>query len=492
MSEINDQTDDEEKPMSAYIFKFTYTLALAFAIGAGYFYWEPLSGFFMDDEGNVKRAKGGPGNSQTTKKEKNVKYWRAPMDPTYISDKPGKSPMGMELIPVYEEEDEGSGIVKINPAVVQNIGVRSAKARRVEMSKTIRTVGLVTYDERKLAKIQSKVKGWVEKLYVNETGQKVEIGTILLELYSPDLVTTQEEFLLALKYRDSLKKSPYKSIEEGGESLLASTRRRLELFDVPAHQIKELEKTGKVRKTLHIHSAAEGVVIKKNIIEGMHIKPGDTLYEIADLRNVWVNVDIYEYEIPYVKVGQKADMTLASFPGRKFEGQITYIYPFMDAKSRTVKVRLEFDNTDMELKPDMYGDIVVRAGEGKMAIAVPTESVIRTGSRSMLFVALGKGRFEPRDVVIGFESEGMTEIISGVKDGESVVTSAQFLIDSESKLREAVSKMTAQPEADTAETENGSADHSEMKNMDTGHETEDRSKMEQSPQDHESMNHQGN
>jgi len=466
MSVNNESPRQDDRPLYVYILRFLGTLALSAAIGLAYLYKERLMSIIS---GEPQRTETSPEPATAGKAHKKIKYWRAPMDPTYIRNEPGKSPMGMDLIPVYEEDGAEEGMIKINPQVVQNIGVRTARAERVRMTKKIRTVGLVTYDETKLAKIQSKVEGWVEKLYIDYTGMSVKKDTILLELYSPDLVATQEEFLLALKYRDALRKGRQKTIVEGSESLLESTRRRLELFDVPAHQIRELEKTGKVKKTLHIHSPANGIVIRKNIIEGMFIKPGTTLYEIADLKNIWVNVDVYEYEIPYVKVGQKARMTLASFPGREFDGVITYIYPFMDAVSRTVKVRLEFDNTDMELKPDMYGDVVISAGVTKQIVAIPTEAVVRTGSRAMIFIDKGEGKFEPREVTIGLESGGKTEIISGVEPGESIVTSAQFLLDSESKLREAVNKMTSQPVPDESKAnmdhskmDHGSMDHGSM------------------------------
>lgn len=477
-----------------YAAKFVYTLALAAAIGFGYFYRDAVIDWFKHPTlvpRKAEEAMEAPAKVMPKEKERKIKYWRAPMDPSYISDKPGKSPMGMDLVPVYEDDGNGEGVVKIDPAVVQNIGVRTAVARRMDMAKTIRTVGVVTYDETKLTNIQSKVSGWVEKLYIDSTGLEVSYDTILLEIYSPDLVTTQEEFLLALKYRDTMEKGPDNSIVKGGEMLLDSARRRLELFDVPEHQIKELERDRKVKKTLHIHSPASGVVIQKNVIEGMYVKPGDTLYKIADLRKVWVHVDVFEYEIPYVKIGQRAVMTLSSFPGRKFVGKITYIYPFLETKSRSVKVRLEFDNKDMELKPDMYGEVVIRAATEKNVVAAPSEAIIRTGSRSVVFIDKGSGRFEPRDVTLGMESEGMVAILSGVREGEKVVTSSQFLIDSESKLREAISKMSDEPDQkDGGGMEGAAMDHGEMSGMDMGRPETGGGEMSH-PMDHSKMDHGG-
>ena len=401
------------------------------------------------------------------------------MDPSYVRDNPGKSPMGMDLVPVYEDEGDSSGSVTINPSVVQNIGVKTVVAKKTDLAKTVRTVGVVTYNETKLTRIEPKVAGWIEKLYVNETGAKVSVDTILLELYSPDLVTTQEEFILALKYRDAMKEGTDPTIIEGGQQLYESARRRLELFDTPAHQIAELEKSRKVKKTLHIHSTAEGVVIKKDVVEGMYVKPGVTLYELADLSTVWVDVDIYEYEIPYVAVGQKAVMTLASRPGREYVGQITYINPFLDRKSRTVKVRLEYSNRDGSLKPDMYCNVVISGETSRGVVVIPVEAVIRTGARSVVFLDKGEGMFTPKNVVTGMESRGMVAILEGVMAGDRVVTSSQFLLDSESKLREAANKMISGDEGE--KVDHSKMDHSKMNHGDM--------EMDDPKMDHSKMNH---
>ena len=423
-----------------YTLRFAVTLAFAVIFGAGYVYRHSVMSVFTGSHAGTKEP--APAVAPA-KKERKILYWHDPMLPDFRSDKPGKSPMGMELIPKYAEEDEADakGTVRIDSAAIQNIGVRAEVAHKRTLSKTIRTVGVVTYDETKLSKIQSKVPGWIEKLYVNSTGQKVAYDTILLELYSPDLVTTQEEYLLALNYRDSLKESASESVVKGGDQLLASALRRLELFDVPRHQIEELTASRKVKKTLHIHSPVEGVVVKKEVTQGMYIEPNTTLYEIAGFSTVWVNADVFEYEIPYVREGQDAVMTLGSIPGREFKGRITYIYPYLDPQSRSVKVRFEFPNPHLALKPEMYGDVTIHSGEISGVVAVPSEAVLRTGLSALVFVDRGAGRFEPREVQIGMESEGFTQIVSGVADGEKVVVSAQFLIDSESKLKEAVGKM---------------------------------------------------
>jgi len=472
---MSDSQDRDDTSDLSYVGRFIYTLVLATVLGGGYFYRDNVTAW-LAGEGMEMPVKMESSSTKDAPEKKKVKHWVAPMDPSYKRDKPGKSLMGMDLVPVYENDGDDSGIVSISPAMVQNIGVRSVAVSRMDIKKTIRTVGLVAYDETKLTKIQSKVPGWVEKLYVGATGDKVAYNTILLEIYSPDLVSTQEEFLLALKYRDSMKEGGHESMQDSSDALLESSRRRLELFDVPAHQIAELEKQRKVKKTLHIHSYSDGIVVKKNVIEGMYVKPGVTLYEIADLRKVWVNMDIFEYEIPYVKVGQSAVMTLASAPGKTFKGKIAYIYPFVEKKSRSVKVRIEFDNKKMMLKPDMYGEILLYADAAKNVLAVPSEAVIRTGERSVVFVDKGEGKFEPRSVTLGMESEEMVAILSGLNEGERVVTSAQFLIDSESKLKGVVSKI-----APTLKPDMGDMD---MGGLDMGNEPKGNSKMDHSQHNH--------
>ncbi|MGK7346685.1 MAG: efflux RND transporter periplasmic adaptor subunit [Candidatus Nitrospinota bacterium M3_3B_026] len=482
MTELEKEAE-RQRPGWVYALKFAWTLILALLVVYGYFNREAVLEWFKDPAfslpGREKVEKAAP--APAAEKGRKIKYWRAPMDPSYISDEPGKSPMGMDLIPVYEDEGEDADVIRINPAVVQNIGVRTASARRMDMVKTIRAIGVIAYDETKLNQVHSKVPGWVEKLYVDATGMELKKDEYLLEIYSPDLVATQEEYLLALNYRDSLREGGHEAAAGSGERLLESARRRLELFDVPQHQIMELEESREVKKTLHIHSPADGVVVSKKVIEGMYVKPGDTLYELADLSTVWVYVDVYEYEIPYVKEGQSAEMTLTAFPGRVFKGKITYIYPFLDKRTRSIKARLEFRNPGTHLKPDMYGDVTIHAEGRKNAVAVPSEAVIRTGERTLVFIDRGEGMFEPREVNMGMESEGMVAILDGVKPGEMVVTSAQFLLDSESRLREATRKMIPAGEEMKTPEEAMPMDHGAMES----------GKMSQPGMDHGSMNHEG-
>jgi len=373
--------------------------------------------------------------------ERKIKYWRAPMDPTYISDKPGKSPMGMDLIPVYEDEIEESAIT-IDPITVQNMGLRTAPAKTGNLTRTIRTVGHIDYNEKNLYIINTKVAGWIEKLYVNTTGEVVEKGQPLLELYSPELVSTQEEYLSSLRGYRELKDSPYEEARRGALELLNSTRKRLEYWDIDENQIRRLEQTGEIKKTLTIYSPTRGVVIHKNAIEGAYIKAGNDLFRIADLSTVWVLATIYEYELPYIKLGQKAKMTLSYIPGETFEGRLTYIYPYLSQKTRDIKVRLEFPNPGFKLKPDMYANMVIESELSGERTLIPEEAVIRSGKRDIVFVDIGEGKYAPREIIIGVSGkEGVLEVKKGLLPGEVVVVSAQFMLDSESKTQEAIQKM---------------------------------------------------
>ncbi|MBC8287411.1 MAG: efflux RND transporter periplasmic adaptor subunit [Nitrospinae bacterium] len=380
-----------------------------------------------------------PVGSATKKPGREIKHWRAPMNPDYISDKPGKGPMGMDLVPVYK--DEIGGNVSINPTMVQNIGVKTAVVKKRSLSREIRTIGRLTYDERLIHHIHTKYGGWIDKLEVDFTGQEVNENDVLLEIYSPELVTTQEELILALKYQESLKSSSFPEISRGAKGLVDSTLKRLELFDVPGHQIAELIKNKKVRKTMHIHSPVKGVVVKKNALQGMHVQPGMNLYMIADLSNIWVIVDVYEYEVPWVKLGQEAEMNLSYFPGKKFKGKVTFIDPIMDSKSRTLKVRVEFSNPGGELKPEMYANVTLKPEAARKEMAIPEEAVIYAGDKTMAMVQRPSGAFDSRELTLGVKSKGYIQVLKGLKVGEKVVTSSVFLIDSESQLKEALNKM---------------------------------------------------
>jgi Cu(I)/Ag(I) efflux system membrane fusion protein/cobalt-zinc-cadmium efflux system membrane fusion protein len=303
-------------------------------------------------------------------------------------------------------------------------------------------VGRVAYDERQVAHVHTKVQGWVEQLRVDYEGQMVEKGQPLLEIYSPELVATQEELLLASRYRGATAESPYDDVRESGAHLFEATRRRLELWDIPDRDIDRLLETGTIRKNLTLYSPAKGVVTHLMVREGMEVSPNQNLYTIADLSRVWVYADVYEYELPWVGVGQKAVAELSYLQGREFEGVVTYVYPFLDPKTRTARVRLEMDNPEIVLKPDMFANVRIETETRMNTLVVPDEAVLRSGRRSLAILALGGGRFEPREVTLGLDSgDGWLEVREGLGEGETIVTSGQFLIDSESRLREAVQKM---------------------------------------------------
>lgn len=387
---------------------------------------------------------GGVSSTPTTveKGERKLLYWRAPMDPTYISPGPGKSPMGMDLIPVYEGEEEFGATVKINPVVEQNMGIRTVTVGRRNLHRGIRTIGRIVYDESKVAHVHTKFSGWIEKTHVNITGQAVGKGGPLLDIYSPKLVSAQEEYLDALRNFESISEGFSEEAKNNLKNILVSTERRLGYFDISDEQIEHLKRTRRARKTMTLMSPFDGIVVKKHALDGMEVKPGMMLYSIADLSTIWVYADIYEFEVPWVREGQSATMTLSYNPGKTYKGKVQYIYPYLEEKTRTIKVRLSFLNPNLELKPGMYANVEIETSPIEDVVSVPTESVIFSGERNLVFVALGEGRFAPRDITIGIESrDGYYEVKEGLSEGETVVTSGQFMLDSESKLQESIAKM---------------------------------------------------
>ena len=372
-------------------------------------------------------------------------FYRNPMNPEVTSPVPAQDEMGMDYVPVYPEAGaatgEQSGTVKIDPTVVQNIGVRTVKVTHAVLSRDIRTIGRVTYDEQRVARLHPKYDGWVEKLFIDKTGEQIKQGNMLLSIYSPQLVASQEEYLLALDSVAELRDSPFADVRNGAVSLLRSAKQRLQLLDMPEHQIAQLNKTHKIMKGVHIHSPFDGVVMNIGAREGERITPATELYMITDLSRVWVIVDIYEDDMPWVRKGDTANIQVAAIPGRTFSGKVAYIYPYMEAKTRTIKVRIELDNAKLELKPEMFANVNIASDKQIDALVVPSESIVRTGTHEQVFVQRAPGQFEPRRVVVGVATNGQTQIISGLNEGEMVVTSSQFLVDSESKLKEATAKM---------------------------------------------------
>jgi Cu(I)/Ag(I) efflux system membrane fusion protein/cobalt-zinc-cadmium efflux system membrane fusion protein len=406
---------------------------------------KPGTGEFAKQESSTasqERLEAGLVDSKAGKK---IKYWVAPMDPTYIRDEPGKSPMGMDLVPVYEEEGgekEPTSTIRIDPVTVQNMGVRTALVQKKPLVKYIRTFGNIRTDETKLYEINTKFAGWIEKLYVQFEGEVVRKGQPLFDIYSPELVSAQEEYLLALRQHENLSSSGYPSIREGAERLLQASRTRLLYWDHTDEQIREIERTGKTRKTVTIHSPASGVVVIRKATEGRYFKSGKRMYKIADLSTVWVDVEIYEYDLPWIHQGMAAEMELPYAPGKRFHGKVLYIYPYLNPQTRTAKLRLEFPNPNYELKLDMYANVYLKSTVSQESLVIPQESLIRSGVRNLVFISLGKGRFEPREIKLGLEgNDNEYQVLKGLREGEEIVTSAQFMLDSESRLREAIQKM---------------------------------------------------
>jgi RND family efflux transporter MFP subunit len=342
---------------------------------------------------------------------------------------------GVRTKPVNSEDADST--FSVSPERQQLIGIKTEPAKMRSMDKEIRTVGMVELDESKIYNIQTKYSGWIEKVYVDYRWQHVHIGQPLFTIYSPDLVTAQEEYLLALKSRTILNDSQFADISRGAESLLEASRRRLELLGVSRSQIKELERTGEVKTNLTYYSPVKGHVAQKNAFENMRVEPNTLLYKIADHTTAWVQVDIYENEIALVKLGDKATMTLASFPGEVFEGEVKFINPHITPETRTVKVRLEFPNPDLKLLPEMYADVTLDIPVGER-LTIPASAVLKTGKNDIVFVDKGEGNLEIRKVELGQKAGSYYEVLRGLKDGDKVVSRANFLIDSESKVQAAV------------------------------------------------------
>jgi Cu(I)/Ag(I) efflux system membrane fusion protein len=354
------------------------------------------------------------------------------MDPTFISDKPGKSPMGMELVPVYEDgaQSEDSNAIVIDPAVVQNMGVRIARVNRVTLFRHVRTIGEVEVGEDEISVVNLRFSGWVEEIYADKTGDPVEKGEILFDIYSPGLVSAQEELLLAIRTQGP--KSP----------LARSSRRKLELWNIAESDIDAIASKRRVRRALPIRAPRSGFVLEKNITEGGRIQEGSDVYHIGDLSRIWVTAEIYEHDAPWVEVGQPAQMELTYEPGKVIEGRVAYIYPTLDKSTRTLKVRLEFENPGNRLKPGMFATIYIQFQKRDDVLVVPTEAIIHSGIRQLVFVTQDDGHFESREITTGLvgDRDG-TEVLSGLSEGDLVVVSGQFLLDSESQLNEAILKM---------------------------------------------------
>lgn len=389
-------------------------------------------------------AKGG--NTSSTTSDRKVLYWYDAMNPQRTYNKPGKAPDGMDLVPKYAEgEDAGTnnmavGTVKVSPQKQQMIGVQTTAVKHEALVRTVRTTGQVTADETRIAHVHVKINGFIEDVFVDYVGQLVKKGQPLFSVYSPDLVSTQEEYLIAKRGDKYLGTSQFAEVSQGARSLLRSTRERLKLWDISDEQIKKLDETGEVSRTLTFYSPISGFVMERKAFPQTSITPDTDLYQITDLSTVWVNADVYEYEVPFVKVGQRAVLQLSYYPGKSYTGKIAYIYPTVDPTTRTVKVRIELPNPDFQLKPQMLANVQLNIDYGHQVV-IPQEAVMDSGDKQYVFVVHNGGVFEPRTVQLGAKFESKVAVLSGLKTGETIVTSGNFLIDSESRLKSAMGGM---------------------------------------------------
>jgi Cu(I)/Ag(I) efflux system membrane fusion protein len=372
--------------------------------------------------------------------------YHCPMHPTYVSDKPGECPIcHMALVPIDAEAAapgaapapavDGRAAIALTPERRRLLGLRSEAVAEKDLTRTIRTVGRVAVDERRLNHVHVKYEGYVEALYVDFTGRYVEEGEPLLSIYSPDLVATQQEYLLALRARRDLQGRDV--LAQGGQGLLEAARQRLLFWDVRPSDLEELERSGQVMRALNVYSEHAGYVVQKMAYHGMRVTPSDTLYDIADLSRLWVLADVYESDLPLVRVGMRGEVSVPYLPGRHFGGAVSYIAPTVEEKTRTVKVRLEVSNPGDALKPDMFADVTLEAGIGR-GLALPESAVIDTGARKLVFVDREDGHLAPREVRLGVKVGTDYQVLSGLRAGERVATSANFLLDSESSLRAAL------------------------------------------------------
>jgi len=366
--------------------------------------------------------------------EREALYWVAPMDPNYRSDGPGKSPMGMDLVAVYADgQAAGSGepALRIDPVVVNNIGVKTAPVTRGTLHRHIDTVGYVTPDADRVSHVHVRTDGWIENLQADTEGDAVTRGAPLFEIYSPALASAQDEHLQALR--------------AGGTRLLEASERRLAALGMNAGQIRALRTSGSASHTITVTSPKDGYLLELNVREGMFVEPGNTIMSLADLSEIWVDVDVFEQQIDWVRAGQTARMRLPFAPDRVWQGTVDYVYPTIRPETRSARLRLAFDNPDLALKPNMYAHVEIEAEPRPDVLHVPAQAVIRSGDATRVILALGDGRFRPAEVATGLESEGRIEILRGLSAGERVVESSQFLIDSEASLDASLLRMLEAP-----------------------------------------------
>ena len=396
-------------------------------------------------------AAAAPMDAPPSRDDREILYWRAPMDPTFTSDRPGRSPMGMELVPVYAggAEPLPPGTVRVDPGFTQSIGVRSAPVARRDIAQSIRTVGTLAHNDRQIAWVNTKYDGWIENVAVNYLGETVEEGQVLFDIYSPQLVTTQMVYLQAVDYAARLETAEYPAIAERARSLVASSRTRLGYWDITDEQIATLERERTPRRTLSVLSPVTGVVVEKmdQALDGMYVEAGMNLYKMADLTTIWVDVEVFEHQVEAMRVGQRARVELPYLPGRPYNGSVRYLYPHFDERTRTMTVSIELENPDLTLRAGMYANVTFDVPVARNALAVPEEAVIRGGTRDLVVLERSPGTFQVAAVTLGRYGDGVWEVVDGIDDGDTIVLSAQFLIDSESNLTAAIRNLDSGTDA---------------------------------------------
>ncbi len=413
------------------------------ALGAGYWL-------------GTKQISTNSATPDAVKKERKVLYYRNPMGQPDTSTVPKKDEMGMDYIPVYEDEESGNPDaarqVKISTEKIQKLGVRTEAAAQRELSRIVHAVGRVEANERLTYTISPKFEGWIERLHVNTTGAAVGRGQPLLEVYSPELVSAQKEYAIAAQGQQALANASPEA-RAGMKQLADASLARMKNWDISDEQLKALSQHPEARHTLTYRSPANGIVMEKKAVQGMRFMPGEVLYQIADLSSVWVLADVFEQDLSMVRPGQAAKVRFNAYPGKDFEARLTYVYPTLNAQTRTVPVRLEMANPGMLLKPAMYADVELSVPSKGKVLSIPASAVIYGGKSQSVLVELAEGRFEPRDVRLGSQGSDYVEVLEGLGEGEKVVVSANFLIDSESNLKAAFSSLVSKSKSSVAADE---------------------------------------
>lgn len=383
----------------------------------------------------------------TARSERRILFYRNPMDPTVTSPTPAKDEMGMDYVPVYADEAMGSSAmaatVRIDPSVVQNMNVQSVPVERRDLQHEIRTVGYLEYDQERMVSVTTKYSGWVEEVYANYVGEPVTEGQPLFEIYSPELVQTQQELLSAIEYGRRLENAP-QDAQTRAAALVDAGRTRLRYWDISPEQIEEVERSGEIFRTLQVVAPVSGIIMQRaKGLAGMALTPGMEIFHIADLSTLWLSVEVFENQMAWIEVGTPAEVGFTYFPGENFRGTVRFVEPEFSERTRTLRVKLEVPNSRGRLKSGMFATVVFRPTAARASLAVPSLAVLRTGQRNIVVLDLGEGRFAPREIVLGHQGQGYVEVLDGLVEGDRVVTSAQFLLDSEASLQEAIQKMVA-------------------------------------------------